>query len=288
VYGWICLFGAGIFVIIQLVLLIEFSYSWNETWLRYYEEEEASGSGSTWYYLLLGATFLLFGGAIALTGVMYKFFSPTGCNMNATFITLNLIAGLILCTISLHPKVREMRPTSGLLQSSIVFLYTTYLIWSAMMSEPGECNPFDWSAGTKVVSLIMGASFTIVSVVYSTIRTAGSSEELLGNSDVEKAPLVSTDDTDKSAPAKMDDDEEDTVTYNHSYFHLSFALGAMYICMLLTNWQTLSGASTSDSNVYVDKGMASVWIKVVSGWVTFFLYSWTLLAPVCMPNRDWS
>lgn len=36
--------GAGFFIIIQLVLLIEFAYSWNESWLRKMEDEEMDGN----------------------------------------------------------------------------------------------------------------------------------------------------------------------------------------------------------------------------------------------------
>ena len=32
----------------------------------------------------------------------------------------------------------------------------------------------------------------------------------------------------------------------------------------------------------------SVWIKVSSGWMCFLLYAWLMLAPPCMPGRDFS
>jgi hypothetical protein len=64
------LVGAGFFILIQLVLLIEFAYSWNESWLRKMEDEEVDGN-KRFYYFLLTATFGLIGGSIALTGVMY-------------------------------------------------------------------------------------------------------------------------------------------------------------------------------------------------------------------------
>lgn len=37
--------------------------------------------------------------------------------------------------------VQESQPRSGLLQSSLVTLYTMYLTWSAMTNEPGELTP---------------------------------------------------------------------------------------------------------------------------------------------------
>jgi len=38
----------------------------------------------------------------------------------------------------------------------------------------------------------------------------------------------------------------------------------------------------------VNVGWTSVWVKVVSQWVTVALYSWTLVAPTLMPDRDFS
>jgi len=292
VYGWIMLVGAAFFIIIQLVLLIEFAYSWNETWLLKMENEEDEG-GSTWYYLLLGSTIVMICASIALTGVMYKFFCPDGCDLNTFYVTINLVVCLILCFLSLHPRVREGRPSSGLLQSAVVSMYATYLVFSAMNSGPDkQCNPLSWSGGTKTFSLIIGAAFTIVSVVYSTIRAASASGDLLGTSDsgsggdIEKSPLVvPTDAAGDTTESPIENDEVDSTVYNYTHFHLSFALGSMYICMLLTNWMTISG---TDNTIYVDSGVASVWIKIVSGWVVLLLYLWTLIAPVLLPDREWA
>jgi hypothetical protein len=294
VYGWVMVVGAGLFIVIQLVLLIEFAYSWNESWLRKMEDEEMDGN-KRFYYFLLTATFTLIGASISLTGVMYHLFGKSHCSLNIFFITFNLILGIIYCLLSIHPKVREGRPSSGLLQSAVIFLYSTYLVWSALMSEPhaDHCNPFDtYSKGSKAFSLILGAIFTIISVVYATFKAGSSSDELLGSgsatSDVERSPLMKSegDSGDGDAETTVPDDETEGTAYNYSFFHLSFALGGMYVCMLLTNWMTVSGAR-SDS-VGVDYGYGSVWVKMVSSWVTITLYLWALVAPILLPDREWN
>lgn len=116
--------GAGFFIIIQLVLLIEFAYSWNESWLGKMEDEEMDGT-KKWYYMLLTATFSLLLGSIGLTIAMYisflfivllyyylyyfdskyVLFGKSGCSLNQFFISFNLILGLIYCVMSIHPKV---------------------------------------------------------------------------------------------------------------------------------------------------------------------------------------
>src|SRR5690606_23596338 len=63
VWGWISLFGAAIFIIIQIILLIDFSYVWADSWLNKYEKEE----GRVWYWLLLGCTIAMYLGSLAMT-----------------------------------------------------------------------------------------------------------------------------------------------------------------------------------------------------------------------------
>jgi len=100
--------------------------------------------------------------------------------------------------------------------------------------------------------------------------------------DKKKKPLEDGDE--ESAPPKVDvEDEDEPVPYNYSFFHVTFALAAMYLGMVLTNWAVVSD---SESTVKIDQGMAAVWIKIISGWVTVILYTWTIIAPLLLPNRS--
>jgi len=290
VYGWIMVIGAGFFIIVQLVLLMEFAYSWAESWLLKMEDEETDGT-KKWYTLLLIATFSLIGGALALTIASYKFFAISGCPKNTFFITFNLIAALVYCVLSITPKVRDGRPSSGLLQSAVIFLYSAYLVWSSMMSGSDDCNPFSaFSSGSQAVSLILGAVFTIISVVYSTLKAGSSSDEFLGTSSDAEKPLIDAPEgggeEGEGGAVEVPDDEKEGTRYNYSFFHLSFALGSMYVCMLLTNWMTITG--TENNGVAVDTGDVSVWVKIVSSWVAIAMYVWTLVAPVLLPDREWN
>jgi len=59
--------------------------------------------------------------------------------------------------------------------------------------------------------------------------------------------------------------------------------------MLLIGW-SLDGieedAGSSISHLTLDRGWASVWVKVVSSWVCSLLYIWTLVAPLLFPDRE--
>ncbi len=40
------------------------------------------------------------------------------------------------------------------------------------------------------------------------------------------------------------------------------------------------------ADIHVGEGMSSVWVKIVSSWIAALIYMWTLVAPACLPNRD--
>jgi len=204
--------------------------------------------------------------------------------------------------VSILPKVQEYQPTSGLLQSSVVGLYTMYLTWSAMSNSPNQsCKPHFLAAegddpnaphpGMDTQSIV-GLIIFIACVLYSSIRTSSQSARLsLGNdllaettsvtpSDAEAGGLRAQDD---SHDKKVWDNEEEGVAYSWSFFHVMNVLATLYVMMTLTNWFTPnSSLETLSSNT------SSVWVKIVSSWVCVGLYIWTLVAPCFFPDREFA
>jgi len=223
------------------------------------------------------------------------------------FITLNLILCLGLTIFSIHPKVQEKNPRVGLLQSAVVSAYSTYLIWSSLSSEPStkRCSKFP-QPDDGGVSLLLGVLFTFLALIYSAMRVSSGHDTLQGKEPKEaKKRLLAPEqkngdgdgdgDGDNTAPdeeeavtEESETSEDDTVAYNYSFFHVTFVLAAMYLGMVLTNWQSVSSVTGDDvgNTILVDQGMAAVWVKVVSSWVTMLLYLWTMIAPILFPNRQ--
>jgi len=292
-FGWVALVASGLFILVQLLLLVDFAHSWAENWIGKYEETQ--DESSAWWWILLGSSGFLYLLTLTLTILLYVFFckDPASCQLNVTAVTLNVVFAFFVTCLSVHPKVQDANPRSGVLQSGLITAYTTYLVWSAMMSEPSEygCNPFANSDSASEISMAVGAAFTIIAVCYSTIRAATSSQLDINSS--ETVPL--TKDTDTDAEGKTEGKTEDAesskdlsnqpVEYNFSTFHLIFALGALYIAMLMSDWYTVD--KKAGDYLTVDTGTAAVWVKMVSSWVSLLLYVWTLLAPVCFPDREW-
>jgi hypothetical protein len=64
-----------------------------------------------------------------------------------------------------------------------------------------------------------------------------------------------------------------------------FALGAMYVAMLLTDWNVVRAGKADPDSIYIGRSETAMWMRVVSSWVCMLLYIWSLVAPVIMPDR---
>ncbi|XP_076290217.1 serine incorporator TMS1 isoform X2 [Lasioglossum baleicum] len=300
--------GGFLFIIIQLILIVDFAHSWADEWVGNYNETESKG----WYAALLGATFFFYAASITGIVLLFVYFTHAdSCALNKFFISFNLILCAITSVISTLPTVQEHHPRSGLLQSSIVTLYVVYLTWSGISNSPDRnCNPGfmqiisgnDTNAQNRVAfdkESIIGLIIWFSCVLYSSLRTASKSSKITmsenilvkDNGAVRNAgdqSLIDNEegrspDAENGNEAKVWDNEEDTVAYNWSFFHLMFALATLYVMMTLTNWyQPNSNLETLNANT------ASMWVKIISSWMCLGLYTWSLIAPAILRNRDFS
>jgi hypothetical protein len=149
-------------------------------------------------------------------------------------------------------------------------------------------------------TLGLGMLTTLLSVVYSAVRAGssttflsppssprdGSSQKaLLSKDDVEGANVSDSDDDDKPIRrGGRHSKEPRPVTYVYSFFHLIFALASMYSAMLLTGW---GNANMAEKDI-IDVGWPSVWVRIITQWITAGLYIWSLVAPQLFPDRDFS
>ncbi|XP_049887242.1 probable serine incorporator isoform X1 [Pectinophora gossypiella] len=290
VFGMI---GGFCFIIIQLILIIDFAHSWAERWVSNYEESQSRG----WYAALLLAMLTLF--TLTLTGIvlLYVYYTKAdGCDLSKFFISFNLILVVIASGVSILPSVQEYQPRSGLLQSSVVSLYVMYLTWSALSNSSKECNSFygDGKSSFDKQSII-GLVVWACSVLYSSIRTASSSSKITMSEHIlakegtaGQGGLIANEEGADGGEAgrtaedkKVFDNEGDAVAYSWTFFHVVFALATLYIMMTLTNWYNPSSQLSKEN-------MASMWIKIVSSWICVGLYMWTLIAPALLPDRDFN
>ncbi|KAF0047546.1 hypothetical protein F2P81_001179 [Scophthalmus maximus] len=297
--------GSFIFIIIQLILLVDFAHSWNQSWL----ERAENGNSKCWYAALLSFTFVHYALAFTAVVIFYVFYTqPDDCAEHKAFISLNFIFCIILSVVSILPKVQEAQPSSGLLQASLISLYTMYVTWSAMTNNPNrQCNPSLLSLVQPIsptpppgpvhpttapphvqwwdAQSIVGLTIFLFCTLYASIRSSNNTQvnKLM---QTEEGQGLTTDfdaATGEDGVRRAVDNEEDGVTYSYSFFHFSLFLASLYIMMTLTNWYK------PETDVQaMQTSMPAVWVKICSSWLGLVIYLWTLVAPLVFPDRDFN
>ncbi|KAJ7650425.1 serine incorporator/TMS membrane protein [Roridomyces roridus] len=179
--NYVSLIGATIFILLGLVLLVDFAHSWSETCLENWENSD--GNSNLWQWILIGSTAAMYIFTFTLTGLLFAYFAGSGCTLNRFFIAFNLTLTLIITIMSVNPTIQEYNPKSGLAQSGMVAAYSTYLIISAVSNHThATCNPLRNSETTaRTTAAILGAIFTFLAIAYSTTRAATQSRALVRN-----------------------------------------------------------------------------------------------------------
>lgn len=327
-YGkYIAYAGAMLFVLLGLVLLVDLAHNWVEFCLEK-AEDDTNPNGSIWRWMLIFSTFGMYISSLAMTVVMYIFFTGSTCGMNNTVITVNLILLVIITGISMAPRVQEENTKAGVGQAAIVAIYCTYLTFSAVCMEPDDklCNPLVRARGARTTTIVLGAIVTLLTVAYTTTRAA--TQSFFGNVQSNAYIQLPEDDINHSthdmtvteqprlsrrqmalqqaiaegslpASATLDDDSDEEVDshggkhvkdderratqYNYTLFHVIFFLATCWVATLLT--QSIDPESNSDFTP-LGRTYAASWIKIVSSWVCYAIYIWSLVAPLVLTGRD--
>ena len=274
-YAFCARLGSGVFLVIQMIIVLDVAFAWSESW--------ASGEHWGWIAGLLASTVGMYAATIALFVEMYAAYAPNReCRRNVAMITSVAVLCVVLAVITFHPSSRE----GCLLPSAAVTLYCAYLCYSALASEPSTyaCRPrtiADADEALRKPANLVTTMFTLASVVYAAVRAGESNfwDMEPSNEGGELREVLNDVDDD-------DDDDDDEargpVKYSYSFFHLIFALAAMYTSMLLTGW----GTRREDDTEAVGNDWTSVWVKFSSVWVAGALYAWCLVAPALFPDRE--
>ncbi|RDA89458.1 hypothetical protein CP533_6679 [Ophiocordyceps camponoti-saundersi (nom. inval.)] len=316
--NYVSLFCAMLFLLLGLILLVDLAHNWAEYCLAQIDNSDSK----LWRSILIGSTFGMYLASIAMTVVQFVFFAGWNCSMNQAVISINLVLWVAISFVSVHPTVQEHNPRAGLAQAAMVAAYCTYLTMSAVSMEPdgdNRCNPLIRGQETRTTSVIIGAIVTMLTIAYTTTRAATQS---LGLGSTDGAIRLPEDDDqhdlvvhqpsarremraealrraieEGSLPADAElsdmesdgvvgpehDDERSRTQYSYTIFHVIFFLATAWVSTLLT----LKYEETKQDGDFATVGRtyAASWVKIVSAWICYGLYIWTLTAPIILPDR---
>lgn len=118
------------------MLIIDFAYSWADSWVGKIEE------GSSCYkWLTILASLGMYILSLTTIILMFVFYGKprdgaeaagTNCGQNKALVAVNLVLAIAITMVALSGRVQEAVPNSGLLQAGVVVSYVTYYTWSAV------------------------------------------------------------------------------------------------------------------------------------------------------------
>lgn len=256
-YGKVAHFGAGAFLVIQLVSVTRF-IMWLNDWCR---SEITQKRCRLQIQVVSIAAYV---GSLLGIVLMYVWYAPSpACRHNILFITVTLVLVQLMTFVSMSSKVK-----AGYLAPGLMGIYVVFLCWSAIRSEPHTevCNrkaavatSADW---VNIASFVI-AVIVIVAATFST----GIDSKCLEF---------------KSSSAAAAEEEEDDIPYGFGFFHLVFAMGAMYFAMIFVGWN----AHQTMEKWTIDVGWASTWVRVGNEWLAAIVYIWMMIAPAIWKTRQ--
>lgn len=203
---------------------------------------------------LIGGALVTNAGTIAGIACLYVYLWEG--QRDLAFITVTLLLFVLFTAVSLLPATN-----GGVFTSGAVSAYCLYLCASAIVSDPHR------SSGEPVWLQAVGFAIAMCALVYAIFSNQ-----------------IAFEAREPGDEGGEDAEPEDVHPLGYSFFHLIFVLGAMYSAMLFTNW---SSADTYAS-LSVDKGVASMWVKISCEWACAVLYLWIMVAPCLFPDREFS
>ena len=130
-------------LLIQGLLFLDFAHDSHDMLMAAADDDiNTRGSAKEVYsiYIFLSLGFLTCSGV----GLGYLFKDYAGCQLGLFYTILTLLMGVLLMIVSLLNTVNK-----GLLTPSLMFAYSVFLCWYALLSSPSiSCNPYaasNWS-----------------------------------------------------------------------------------------------------------------------------------------------
>lgn len=246
-YVYICYVGSGIYLFLQILFLIDFFHDLNKKLI--------DGDHTT---IMLIITIILGVGSLVGFGLEYWLFAKGSSKSgNIALITINMLLVIAAFGASL------VMERGSIFTASLVAAYVAYLTFSGLSCENGISG--DSGSSTSIVFSIIASIFTLVWAGYSAMSSSGQFASAC------------------TCPCCENEDDEEPI-FSLSFFHFMFAMASIYLTMIVTHW-----ANPDDQrNVSwaVDRGTIPKWVNMAASWLTLVFYFWTLIAPLCCPDRD--
>ncbi|KAH9491749.1 Serine incorporator 3 [Bulinus truncatus] len=317
--------GGFLFIILQLILLVDFCHAWNARWIG-----RTQGRRNT-CGIFCTIVVSLFFFALAVVGMvlLFMFFGGVGCTVNHIFLGINIGLCAFLTFLTILPCTKNRNPNAGLLQASVICLYVVYLTWSALTSEPMEevknildtlgnkasalasnsfetqlptssptvttqaynltekCRPDPAFPESDRISAYVGLIFMLVMAVYGSVRTSDDAHKLGLTTEGKSCYccLISKRDN----PSELGGQkviQNESKGVVYSYSFFHFVFCLAALHIMMQLTNWYSPMKSDLDNF--GRNWAAVWVKIASSWVCVAIYIWSLFIPKFCLGRNLS
>jgi len=284
----VALWGSGLFIIIQVLCLLEWVYALSESWREKAEQDPV------YFKYLLGVTVLCYVGALVFIILSILQFAAGGCSFAAAEISVTVIATVLFSILS----ISGLSPHGSLLCSSMVTLYCCFYCWSALSgmapdvkdSDNKSCNTLlsNDSNSATAVNVVFGLILTCCSLAWSAYSAGqGGSTDLDPTNRSHTVETIPTDDVESNSYHQMSEGHPEIgwggpeLIKPLMIYHFIMVVCTMYMMMTIVNWDV---STTNKAATLEDFGTGStvVWSKTLAQWLAIVLYTWTLVAQKCL------
>lgn len=311
-YAEVCRIVSAIFLLCQVVTLIDFAYQWNEDWVYRAFEGGDEPVNAGWMYGVIGFAVVLYG--LSIAGLVLLFVLYSGCTNGILFSVITLASVVSFTVITLfRDRLIGDEYQGAVLPAAVVAFYVTFQAWSAIDSSPDpECRSEVGARDSVTIAIsTLFATVSLMWVSYTISKRAGNllkgkSNDSLENEadaalyrvqgdDGQTTTVAEENGTTGKAPRALANDTSDSEldTGDRAYiFHFFMITASMYMAMVLTNWGTRGNDDLSlDENGDVinegsSVGTLNMWVKIVAQWLAILLFVWTLVAPKVLGDRE--
>jgi serine incorporator 1/3 len=168
-FKWAVMVLAILFLIIQIIIFIEWIYEINESWINKDGAENLTGP---YHILIIVIAIFCLIGSIVVTGFMFSWFASNSsgdtkpCGLFTFFTAFNLILFISLTLLSF--RATAWMPSTGLLPSSLVAAFLTFKVLMALFAQ-NECNQLSANQGSSYGS---PQAVSAVSIIIATLLAA--------------------------------------------------------------------------------------------------------------------
>lgn len=266
-YAYFASCCSGLFMLLQVMVLLDWAYAWNETWRGI----DAADRLTCWRLGLLVFSAAMLLAALGIGGTMFYWFD---CPRAIVANCCNMVVW-IACTVL---SITQWCEHGSLIASAVIAINVQLITMNGLYNNGDRsCNRLledDSNAddGQIVASLVLAA----VGITKAAWTSVSEHERAVGKT-VTKQDGIDMGGTVVKADA--------TEAYGVLWRYLGIlALSMCYMGMLLTKWG-VNMSNSCDANHLDNIGM---WVNLCSSWVVLCLYFWSLIAPKVLTNREFN